>query len=416
MRDTPVENIFINEMMTDAPGEYVKTYLFALMYADLGMVMDNHDIARHLGMEVEDVLKCWTYWEGRRVIKKRYENPSNRLSYEVEFLDLKSRIYGKSPAKKKGDDMPSEIKELLENEEIRELCREVESILGGPLPHEAIMKTVSWVADWGAAPEVVAFAYRHALRRKEMGKSAPPGNMTAYVAKVVRSWVDNGLETVDDVTRYLEETDNHYFRYRKVLRSLGMHRSSTEAEQRIIDRWFNELDLDMETVMAACDKTAGTNSPNMHYVNTVLENWSKGDKTARVGGGKGKSPAGKKMITATVRHLEKLKEKAEEEAERRRAEVYAKLPIIKDLDEGIRRSSVEISKVMLSGALNAKETVARLRKEIEAAKQERAFLMTDNDYRVDYMDVRYHCALCKDTGVSADGGRCSCFTEYMKGL
>ena len=34
LRDTNVENIFINEYMAQAPGNYVKVYLFALMYAD----------------------------------------------------------------------------------------------------------------------------------------------------------------------------------------------------------------------------------------------------------------------------------------------------------------------------------------------------------------------------------------------
>ena len=32
---TSVENIFINEYMTAAPGDYVKVYLFALMYAEV---------------------------------------------------------------------------------------------------------------------------------------------------------------------------------------------------------------------------------------------------------------------------------------------------------------------------------------------------------------------------------------------
>ena len=66
---TPVENMFINEYMNSAPGDYVKVYLFALMYAGLGTDLTNADVARHLNMEPEDVLKAWTYWEKQNVIR-----------------------------------------------------------------------------------------------------------------------------------------------------------------------------------------------------------------------------------------------------------------------------------------------------------------------------------------------------------
>ncbi|MDO5491688.1 MAG: primosomal replication protein N, partial [Bacillota bacterium] len=68
--DTAVENMFINEYMKSAPGEYVKVYLFALMYAGLGVELTNADVAKHLNMELEDVLKAWTYWEKQNVIRK----------------------------------------------------------------------------------------------------------------------------------------------------------------------------------------------------------------------------------------------------------------------------------------------------------------------------------------------------------
>ena len=61
--DTPVENLFINEYMKAAPGDYVKVYLFALMYSGLDAKLTNADVAKALGLDPEDVLKAWTYWE-----------------------------------------------------------------------------------------------------------------------------------------------------------------------------------------------------------------------------------------------------------------------------------------------------------------------------------------------------------------
>lgn len=43
--DTPVENIFISEYAKSAPGDYVKVYLLALMYAGLGRDFGDDRIA-----------------------------------------------------------------------------------------------------------------------------------------------------------------------------------------------------------------------------------------------------------------------------------------------------------------------------------------------------------------------------------
>ena len=70
LQNTSVENLFLGEYMPIAPGEYVKVYLYALMYAENGVRSNNAELARQLGMAVEDVLKAWTYWEGKGIIRK----------------------------------------------------------------------------------------------------------------------------------------------------------------------------------------------------------------------------------------------------------------------------------------------------------------------------------------------------------
>lgn len=86
LRDTNVENIFINEYLTQTPGDYVKVYLFALMYADYDTRMSNETIAKHLGLEDEDVLKAWTYWEKMGVVKSTMKSPGKSFIIRLSFL------------------------------------------------------------------------------------------------------------------------------------------------------------------------------------------------------------------------------------------------------------------------------------------------------------------------------------------
>ncbi|MDR2355282.1 MAG: DnaD domain protein [Clostridiales Family XIII bacterium] len=412
LSDTHVENIFINEMMAGAPGDYVKVYLFALMYAELGLIMRNADVAKHLSMEIEDVLKAWSYWEEFGVIRKHYEDPENRLRYEVEFLNLKAMIYGgrkgkKSADKRYADGLAQGVRDLLANDALREVCREAERIVGAPLSPEDMQAIASWSADLGATAPVIVFAFRYAAERR----NGVPGRGTHYVGKIVRTWAERELRTVEEVKHYLEENDNRRHRYKRVLKALGMVRNATEEEMRIMDLWFDALGFNMETVLEACKRSSGITSPNINYINSILNDWA--DK-GRARPARGAVLRGKKQITEVLRLYEELREKAEREAEARRQEVYAKLPEIKGIEEDIRGLRVDRSKAMLSGAGNARGTADSLRRKIEELQSEWAVILTENGFRPDYMDIRYACKDCKDTGTRDDGTRCACFVKRLE--
>ena len=90
LRDTGIENIFINEYMAQAPGDYVKIYILALMYAQMGAEISNEAIAKSVGVEEEDVLKAWNYWESQGAVIKHKKEGAGRFSYDVEFVSLKT--------------------------------------------------------------------------------------------------------------------------------------------------------------------------------------------------------------------------------------------------------------------------------------------------------------------------------------
>ncbi|MBR1989152.1 MAG: primosomal replication protein N, partial [Firmicutes bacterium] len=52
---TDVENMFINEYMPGAPGDYVKVYLYGLLYAQHEGEMTHEALARHLRLSAETV-------------------------------------------------------------------------------------------------------------------------------------------------------------------------------------------------------------------------------------------------------------------------------------------------------------------------------------------------------------------------
>jgi hypothetical protein len=168
----------------------------------------------------------------------------------------------------------------------------------------------------------------------------------------------------------------------------------------------------METVLEACKRSSGITSPNINYINSILNDWVQRGRGAQATGAGPKGAArGKKQIAAVARAYEELREKAEREAEDRRQEVYARIPGLKNVDEDIRRLNLDRTKAMLSGAGNARGGAEALLRKVKDLQSERAVLMTENGFRIDYMDIKYSCTECKDTGTRDDGTRCACFAE-----
>lgn len=393
--DSKIENIFINEYMPGAPGDYVKVFLYASMYAEHGLAMSNETMAKQLGLEERQILDAWEYWEKMGAIKKHYQNSSGRVDFTVEFVNLKELLYGKNTRPAKGEPAKKSSEDnVFGNKAVKAMFSNIEQTFGRTLSSTEISQIMSWLMDYGATPEVVFFAIKYCV---EKNKSS-----LKYIEKVVKEWAGDGLATTDQISERLQELDEKYYRYRRVLKALGFTRNATETEKEMMDTWFEQMGYSMDRVLEACTKTAGISSPNFNYVNKVLENWKNEAEN------KGVDVNKKVIVTQGVlnQYYDYIREKAEREAEERKEEIYRKIPRISEIDDEIRKMSSQLSKALIMGT--AEEEGKKISKVMDELASERAVVLTENNYEMDYTDIKYACGKCNDTGITDLGERCSC--------
>ena len=110
--------------------------------------------------------------------------------------------------------------------------------------------------------------------------------------------------------------------------------------------------------------------------------------------------------------LEFLRKTQVEKNEIRKKQFYKKFKRAKDIELQLSRTAIDSAKAILSGA-SAKEKLTELKNKNLALQKELETLMITANLPLDYLNIKYKCADCKDMGY-VDGVMCDCLKSLIK--
>src|SRR5699024_4877660 len=117
-----------------------------------------------------------------------------------------------------------------------------------------------------------------------------------------------------------------------------------------------------------------------------------------------------KQVNLEYQKKRDIQEKARQ---KRIEEVYEKVPAIKRIDEEIFKTGLDMSKYIINNPENYEGDMNKAKEVIEALKMEKAYLLTESNIPLDYMESEYDCETCKDTGYLDNGRRCNCLKQNL---
>lgn len=408
---TEVENIFINEYMPQANGDFVKVYLYALLYAKQGIEMTHEVLAAQLGLSIEDVDKAWKYWQEMgvvKLIKLTSDYGREALPYDVEFANLRELMYGAMRMREQDtnqrfvgeQERAHEAGKALCDDELRDIFDFIEGLKGRPMSAKEMHEISNWPEAFGIDAELIKKAFEHCYAKNK--------TQLKYIEAVIREWCEKGIKTSAQAEEYLEASGQRYGEYKRILSSLGIvGRLATDGEKKLMNKWLDDMGFSIERVLEACYKTVGIQNPNVNYVNKILENWQK--ESAVFGRNVNKK------TTVSMADLDSyydfLRQDAKRKSEERKAEVYAKLPRIGEIDESLKELGSRLSRAVLGGS--DKKELEEIKRLTGLLEQERAVLLTESNLPLDFTDVKPLCDRCHDTGIDESGRRCTCVKERI---
>ena len=431
---TKVENLFISEYLPDAPGDYVKVFLFGLMYAQYEIKPDRSELAKLLGLSVEEIAEAWIYWESRGLVRIIREKDSNNEEVShIVFLSKIEELYGKLSEPQQAATVSSEVTaeedlplyvsiddmdfdEVINNKlvdrRLRELYEKYQATTGRTISRQEISKIEDAIKVYGIEPEIFDFAIDYCADLEKYSID--------YIFKVALRWTEDGCRTVEEAKRLLDRHSRRNDCYRQVFKALGFNRLPAPIDREIMDRWFDQMNCSLAEVLDACSAAAGLREPNLKYVNKVIENRrlkkggintrlpkdsNQNDSANTVSGDEG-SPVSRKVL---MDYFEFIRNEDEKEREARITEVLRKIPGMRETFEA--ESSINSKMLSLRPGADNLDTRQRLRAERIAIEESRKQLLTVNGFPSDYLARKYRCSICRDTGYTDEGMVCSCCKE-----
>ena len=315
---TTVSDIFIDQYMPKANGEFVKVYLYLLRATGSGAgIATISEIADHFSNTEADIIRAVNYWasEGilqvqtgadgqimginlcslsvsgmqaaqsniqsavadnaaqnnlqNSVVNNAAQNIStvNTRMHDSVVEKLKSQTPDKAASSQKEYTL-DEIKEFRKNPDISELFFIIETYLKHTLSSTDTNMVLYWLDELHFSTDLVEYLVEYCITK---GHSS-----LRYMNKVALGWADAGIKTVDQAK---DDAAAHSQIYYSVMKALGITgRNLVDSEVSLINKWVGEYGFDIELVKAACSKTiSAIQKPSFEYTDSILANWRKKD-------------------------------------------------------------------------------------------------------------------------------------------
>lgn len=299
---TIISNIFIDYYMPQSNGEFVKIYLYLLRCLKGGQThLDLASIADVFNCTETDILRTLRYWESQKLLVLSGKNSQTSIDFLEPMIPVGASVplAERSPAvsvpkketvspsmpeaapalepspasapdseaaspKKVSKPSADRLRELKENEEVRQMLFIAEQYLGTTLSRTVTDELLYIYEGLHFSVDLIDYLIEYCV-------SKGSGDIH-YIKKVAFSWYENGIDTV---TKAKQETTTYHRNYFTILKAFGIsNRNPVPSEVNTINHWMKDYGFSMDILTEACARTiSATGKANFRYTDKILASW-----------------------------------------------------------------------------------------------------------------------------------------------
>lgn len=262
---TTIENIFINEYMPEADGDFVKVYLYGLKNSQNPQLvpLSNSELAKLLNIEEETIIRAYVYWEKKGVVKIEKINED----FSIIFNSLSEIVVHETEIKTNIDLFPSKYRDC---REFKQLITSAEKFLGGSvLTTNFLTAFVDWIEIYQFDYECILYLLEHVLTNIKAEEYTLNGKLN-YLKKVAEDWFERDIHSISDAIFYVDSYKKNNKLLFRILRELGIRRNPIKFERDLVYKWKEEYNYDDSIILEGVSRTT---VPKFSYLDSILTNW-----------------------------------------------------------------------------------------------------------------------------------------------
>lgn len=120
------------------------------------------------------------------------------------------------------------------------------------------------------------------------------------------------------------------------------------------------------------------------------------------------------ILSKLLLEYDQKKRKAELDADKRKEELYTKIPRLQEIENELNNYAINTAKNILYGTSYG---ITELNAKIANLKSEKEKILKENNISTNYLEPHYECTICKDTGYIQTGtsasSLCSCLKQKL---
>ncbi len=121
----------------------------------------------------------------------------------------------------------------------------------------------------------------------------------------------------------------------------------------------------------------------------------------------------KELISTILLEYEKTREINEKIHNEKLSMLYSAIPRLREIKETLESLGVKLASNVLKNPNNTSGIIEEFENKTQELLKERAYIMTESDVPLEYLNVQYDCVQCKDTGYLKNNKKCSCFNQKL---
>ena len=246
-----IENTFINDYLPYAPDTCVKVYLYGLSLCTNPNSVENsvENICHVLNLTIKEVKDIFEYWQGEGLVQLLESGSGDKL--EVKYLPVCKRAGSSKIRKDKYTSFNGKMQSIIDGRMIT------------PTEYNEYYTLIeSMHLDEDALIEITSYCVK--LKGGTVGYP--------YIIAVCKSFMDEGLYSLEQVKEKLEEHQEVTPELQDVIKSFGKKQAITLEDRNNYIKWTKEFGFTHGTIKEVAKSLKGKN-PSISLLNTVLTNY-----------------------------------------------------------------------------------------------------------------------------------------------